>query len=134
MCVLHRFFVISKDLFSLFGKRAKEHESSTWWRSCAVSSMVAMEALMTRITALEEDNARTSAENDELRERVNTLQAGAPGGSNPVDTRLLSKPTEFEGKEGDWIRFSLKMKAYPGAIGPQVQRASEDRRGPRAKS
>ena len=57
-------------------------------------------------------------ERDELRERVNTLQAGALGGSNNVDTRLLSKPTEFEGKEEDWIRFSLKMKAYPGAIDP----------------
>ena len=78
--------------------------------------MAAMEALMARITALEEDNARRRAEIDELRERVNALQTGTPGGSSPVDTKLLSKPTEFEGKEEDWTRFSLKMKAYLGAI------------------
>ena len=58
------------------------------------------------------------AENDELRERVNTVQAGTSGGSSPVDTKLLSKPSEFDGKEEDWTRFSL-MKAYLGAIDPR---------------
>ena len=78
--------------------------------------MAATEALMARITALEEDSGRTRAENDELRERVNTLQTGTSGGSSLVDTKLLSKPSEFEGKEEDWTRFSLKTKAYLGAI------------------
>ena len=41
--------------------------------------MASMEAMMARLTALEEDNARTRAENDEVRERVNTLQSGTPG-------------------------------------------------------
>ena len=78
-----------------------------------------MEVLMARITVLEEDNARTRAENDALRERVNTLQAGTSGGSSPVDTKLLSKPSEFEGKEEVWTRFSLKTKVYLGANDPR---------------
>ena len=36
---------------------------------------------------------------NELRERVKTVQTGALGGSSLVDTKLLSMPTEFEGKE-----------------------------------
>ena len=57
-------------------------------------------------TALEEDIAKTKAENNELKARINTLQAGTSGGSSTVDTKLLSKPTEFEGKEEDstWFR------------------------------
>ena len=81
--------------------------------------MTAIEALMARIRALEKDFARTRAENNELREHVNTLQTCAFGGSSPVDTKLLSVPTEFEAKEEDWNRFSLKMKAYLGAIDPR---------------
>ena len=48
---------------------------------------------------------KTKAENNELKARINTLQAGTSGGSSTVDTKLLSKPTEFEGKEEDWTRF-----------------------------
>ena len=94
--------------------------------------MTAMDALMVRLAALgyfvcrlftlpklvkeevaapvvdnEGDNARMRAESDELRERVDNLQAipdsyekmfveirkSAPGGSSPVDTKPLSKPT-----------------------------------------
>ena len=84
---------------------------------------------MARITVLEGDNARTTAENDALREQVNPLQVGTSGGSSPVDTKLLSKPSEFEGKKEDWTRFSLKTKVYFGATDPQGQRASFDRRG-----
>ena len=84
---------------------------------------------MARITVLEYDNARTRAEKDKLRERINTLQTGAPGGSSPVDTKPLSKPTEFEGREEDWTRFSLKMKACLVAIDPkynELQKIAED--------
>ena len=38
------------------------------------------------------------------------------GSSSGVDTRLLCKPAEFEGKQEDWPRFQLKTKAYLGAI------------------
>ena len=51
----------------------------------------------------------------------NTLQPGTSGGSSTVDTKLLSKPTEFEGKEEDWTRFLLKVKAYLGAIDPRYK-------------
>ena len=74
---------------------------------------------MARLTGLEEDVAKTKAENNELKARINTLQAGTSGGSSTVDTKLLSKPSEFEGKEEDWTRFSLKVKAYLGAIDPR---------------
>ena len=74
---------------------------------------------MARLTALEEDNVKTKAENNELKARINTLQAGTSRGSSTVDTKLLSKPKEFEGKEEDWTRFSLKVKAYLVAIDPR---------------
>ena len=83
-----------------------------------LGSMV-METLMARLTGLEEDIAKTKAENNELKARINTLEAGTSGGSSTVDTKLLSKPSEFEGKEEDWTRFSLKVKAYLGAIDPR---------------
>ena len=47
------------------------------------------------------------------------MQAGTSRGSSTVDTKLLSKPSEFEVKEEDWTRFSLMMKAYLGAIDPR---------------
>ena len=78
-----------------------------------------METLMARLIAMEEVMVQTKAENNELKVRINTLQAGTSGGSSTVDTKLLSKPTEFEGKEEDWTRFSLKVKAYLGAIDPR---------------
>ena len=74
---------------------------------------------MARLTALEEDNVKTKAENNELKARINTLQAGTSRGSSTVDTKLLSKPTEFEGQRGRLARFSLKVKAYLGAIDPR---------------
>ena len=60
------------------------------------------------------------AENDELRERVNTLQVGDCGGSSPVDVKLLSKLSEFEGKDEEWTRFSLNTKAFLGVIDPDT--------------
>ena len=56
---------------------------------------------MARLTALEEENARTRAENAELRARISNLRAGTSVGSSTVDTKLLSKRTKFEGKEED---------------------------------
>ena len=60
-----------------------------------------MEALMARITALEEDNARRRAEIDELRERVNALQTGTPGGPSPVDTETVVEAHGVRGKRGE---------------------------------
>ena len=86
-------------------------------RSWSTNLRAMLEALMTCITALEGDNARTRAESDELRKHMNTLQADASGGSSLVDTKPLPKPTESE--EEDWTRFSMKMKAYFAAVDPK---------------
>ena len=91
-----------------------------------------LEALLTRIMALEEDSARNRAENDELRKRVNTLQADTSGGSSLVDTKPLSRPTESEEDE-DWTRFSLDQvltgdESVP-RYRPQARPAFEDCRG-----
>ena len=89
---------------------------------------------MARFTAQEEDIAKTKAENNELKARINTLQAGTSGGSSTVDTKLLSKPTEFEGKEEDWTRFFSEGEGVPWRHRPQVQRVVEDRGGSRSES
>ena len=60
-----------------------------------------MEALMARLTALQEENARKRAENAELRARISNLRAGTSVGSSTVGTKMLSKRTKFEGKEED---------------------------------
>ena len=46
----------------------------------------------------EEDIAKTKAENNELKARINTLQAGTSGGSSTVDTKLLSNPQSSKAK------------------------------------
>ena len=90
----------------MFTKRAKGDNPFTW-----------QHGLLPR--RWEKDSARTRSEHDELRARVNTLQAGTSGGSSTVDTQLLPEPTEFQGKEEDWTRFSLKMKSDLGATDPR---------------
>ena len=37
-----------------------------------------------------------------------------------VDTRLLNKPEEFSGRDGDWQKFSLLLRAYIGAVSPRM--------------
>ena len=85
---------------------------------------------MARITALEEDNAKMKAEIDVLKARVNVLQAGTSAGLSAIDTKLLSKPTDFEGNDGEGTRFLLKMKAYFGAIDPRNNELLKIAEGP----
>jgi len=37
-----------------------------------------------------------------------------------VDTRMLNKPEEFSGKDSDWPKFSLLLRAYVGAVSPRM--------------
>ena len=37
-----------------------------------------------------------------------------------VDTRLLGKPRSFDGSEESWAGFAVIMKAYIGAISPDL--------------
>lgn len=37
-----------------------------------------------------------------------------------VDTRMLNKPEEFSGRDGDWQKFSLLLRAYIGAVSPRM--------------
>ena len=71
---------------------------------------------MARLTALDEDNARTRADNDELRAPISNLQAGTSVGSSTVDTKLLSKRTKLEGKEEDWTRFTSKISLFSRSL------------------
>jgi len=43
-----------------------------------------------------------------------------PQVQGPVDTKLISKPESFSGKDEDWPKFSLLFKAYVGALSPRM--------------
>ena len=38
-----------------------------------------------------------------------------------VDTKLISKPKEFEGAHVKWSDWSFVLRAYAGAVGPELQ-------------
>ena len=86
-----------------------------------------------RLAALETAMAETRAENARLQAELQRREAGVarqadeqarartlPMVGGAVDTRLLSKPEAFTGKDTDWPQFALLTRAYVGAISPRM--------------
>ena len=43
-----------------------------------------------------------------------------PSVAGPVDTRVMSKPENFSGKQEDWTSWSLGLRAFVGALSPRM--------------
>ena len=65
------------------------------------------------------------AQATETRARQAETQLAAAAAARPVDaqrteivdTRLLSKPKNFNGKQDEWVAWAFKLRAYLGALG-----------------
>ena len=79
-------------------------------------------AVLERLQRLEDENIQLREQirqNEDEEARRNEAAARArvtPLVPASVDTKLINKPGEFSGKEADWPRWSLTMRAYLGAV------------------
>ena len=69
-------------------------------------------------------NEFTSARADSARASTTASSAGGASSASgstsaSIDTRLLGKPTTFEGADEAWPPFQLILKAYCGALGQE---------------
>ena len=98
---------------------------------------------VTRLAAQEQRAAAAEQELTRLREaQVAQAQAAAaatprpgagsastadrePSSATLVDTKLLSKPKPFTGRDDEWAAWSFKWKAHLGAMNPKLLSAVE---------
>ena len=64
----------------------------------------------------EDDEARKKEADDAKKSEAAARARATPLVPTSVDTKLINKPGEFSGKEADWPRWSLTMRAYLGAV------------------
>ena len=59
--------------------------------------------------------------NNSRRRRLQTTQAAGAGASAVVDTRLLTKPLAFDGRETSWRSLKFQFVACCGAIDSRLK-------------
>ncbi|CAK0871008.1 unnamed protein product [Prorocentrum cordatum] len=64
----------------------------------------------------EDDEARKKEADDAKKSEAAARARAPPLVPTSVDTKLINKPGEFSGKEADWRRWSVTMRAYLGAV------------------
>ena len=72
-----------------------------------------------KVAAAEAEEKRKkdeAARKAEAEARARTM----PFAAGPVDTKVVSKPEHFTGREEDWPKFSVLMRAYVGALSPRM--------------
>ena len=68
----------------------------------------------------EDDEARKKEADDAKKSEAAARARATPLVPTSVDTKLINKPGEFSGKEADWPRWSLTMRAYLGAVSARM--------------
>ena len=70
----------------------------------------------TALQALQQQQQQSATTAHQAQRRAAAAQAAGAGASAVVDTRLLSKPMAFDGRETSWRSFKFQFVAYCGAI------------------
>ena len=70
----------------------------------------------TALQALQQQQQQSATTAQQAERRAAAAQATGAGASAVVDTRLLSKPMAFDGRETSWRSFKFQFVAYCGAI------------------
>ena len=87
-----------------------------------------MEDLVARLEALELEQRQLRDQNQQLQAQLaQRRRSEAETGARvllqvqgPIDTRVMSKPENFSGKEEDWNSFAMGVKAFAGALSPRM--------------
>ena len=74
-------------------------------------------ALEAQIVELRDANLQLKGALDEQRAQTAVRQ---PAQQQVVDTRLMGKPRNFNGKEDDWHQWAITTRAYAGAISERL--------------
>ena len=69
----------------------------------------------TALQALQQQQQQSATTAQQAQRRAAAAQAAGAGASAVVDTRLLSKPMAFDGRETSWRTFKFQFVAYCGA-------------------
>ena len=75
----------------------------------------------TTLQALQQQQQQTATTAHQAQWRAAAAQAAGAGASTVVDTRLLSKPMAFDGRETSWRSFKFQFVAYCGAIDSRLK-------------
>ena len=90
--------------------------------------MASLEAMVARLAAsMEEVNRRMAAQQRVPEEEAGAAEQGRPEISPPqgqafsplIDTRMLTKPKTFSGRDEDWASWAVVTRAYCGALDPR---------------
>ena len=100
---------------------------------------ITAEQLIARLQQMEERLAASQAREEALTVQVNNLAAAAgaattaaaagpppppprPSLSPIIDTRVLNKPSSFGGRDEQWVSWSIRTRAYCGALDADLLR------------
>ena len=75
----------------------------------------------TTLQALQQQQQQTASTANPDQRRAAAAQAAGAGDSAVVDTRLLSKPMAFDGRETSWRSFNFQFVAHCGAIDSRLK-------------
>ena len=75
----------------------------------------------TALQALQQQQQQSATTAQQAQRRAAAAQAAGAGASAAVDTRLLSKPMAFDGRETSWRSFKFHFVAYCGAIDSRLK-------------
>ena len=75
----------------------------------------------TTLQDLQQQQQQTATTAHQAQRRAAAAQAAGAGASAVVDTRLLSKPMAFDGRETSWRSFKFQFVAYCGALDSRIK-------------